>query len=355
MKSITYFIIALFLFSIGCKKDGDPDITPPPPTGRFNPTPYFLNLPAHFSLIGAPDIPKDNPLTEEGVALGRMLYYEQKLSKGGPMEGKSCSSCHHQNSSFSIPDAIPNFNNVMPHFNLAWTKQFLWEGGVSGTLEDIMMFEVRDFFKADLSQIRTDAEYKKRFKAAFNVDTIKEREVTYALAQFMRTMISGNSRFDNFIKIFFSDEEVIGPTLTNQERRGLDWFMAEGKGDCFHCHGDLTNPLLTDNAFKNNGLDINPDSGLAKTTKNPWDIGKFKTPSLRNLVFTAPYMHDGRYTTLEEVVDFYADNVKESSPNIDGTMLKTRELTSSERADLVAFLKAITDSSYTTNLAFSRP
>lgn len=357
INPLVQFVFVFFLLLIACKKDTD-DATPksPPKTEGYQPTPYYIDLPPHFeSLIGQAPFHEDNPLTVEGVELGRKLYYEEKLSKGGPLEGKACASCHHQDKSFSVPDKFPNYNNVMPHFNLAWTKNYLWEGGIAGLMEDVTLFEVRDFFQTDLKAIKEDTQYKKDFKAAFGTDSITYKEASYALAQFMRTMITGNTRYDNYIQMLFFREPIEGEILKEQELRGLEIYLSEGKGDCFHCHGDLSNPLLTDFAFKNNGLDFNPDSGYAKTTKNPNDIGKFKTPSLRNLVFTAPYMHDGRFETLREVVDFYADDVQFSSPNIDGVMFKPRVMNEQEREDLVAFLEALSDSSYIVNPKLSRP
>jgi len=135
--------------------------------------------------------------------------------------------------------------------------------------------------------------------------------------------------------------------------------MEETKGDCFHCHGDITNPLWTDNLFHNTGLDDESlDPGLAKVSGKQADHGKFKTPTLRNLVFTFPYMHDGRFRSLEEVVEFYSTGVK-MSPTIDPLMKRAFEggvqLTPTEKADLVMFLKSLSDSSYTTNPAFQYP
>ncbi len=166
-------------------------------------------------------------------------------------------------------------------------------------------------------------------------------------------MISGESKSDNEIKKRVGDPYT-GATFNAQESRGYAIFVSENKGDCAHCHGLFPNPLWTDFEFRNNGLDANPDSGLASVTKLASDVGKFKTPSLRNLVFTAPYMHDGRFQTLEEVIDFYADNVQ-TSPTIDASMLKVRNLDAFDRADLLAFLKTITDSSFVQNPNFQEP
>ena len=201
-----------------------------------------------------------------------------------------------------------------------------------------------------VQKLQNDSEYPNLFFSAFGTKTIDSNLVVKAIAQFERTLISGNSRYDKEVRIH-NNRAGTATTLTAQEMNGFDLYMSENKGDCFHCHGDPNNPLMTNNSFINNGLDANPDSGLALVTKNPNDIGKFRTPSLRNLLFTAPYMHNGRFETLEEVVDFYADNVQSSS-TIDPTMLKQRNLNPQERRDLVAFLKTMTDSSFVQNPAY---
>jgi len=348
-------LLGLVFFSsllAACKKDDqENNIIPISQQTSNTPTPYHLQLPAHFSLIPKIRVPEENPMTMEGVALGKKLYYEQKLSKGGPLEGFACASCHIQDQSFSSNHSP--FNQVIPHFNLAWSNQFLWEGKVEGDLEDVMLFEVDDFFQSDLSGIKTDPEYKELYNLAFANEEINSIKTAYALAQFVRTLISGNSRYDKYVK------EVLGipyqgtqPMFTAEELNGMELYFDERKGDCFHCHGGTKNPLLTNNDYVNNGLDALPDSGLAAYTKRPADLGKFKTPSLRNLVFTAPYMHDGRFQTLREVIDFYADQVQIASPNIDGLMRKPRSLSPSEREDLVAFLKTMTDSSFIQNSSF---
>lgn len=296
-----------------------------------------------------PKIPQENQLTVEGVELGKKLYYEQKLSRGGPLDGFSCSSCHVQSTSFSSSSS--NGREIIPHFNLAWSNQFLWEGKVSGNLEDVMHFEVAHFFQTNLSAIREDEAYQIDYAKAFEDDSINIKNTAYALAQFLRTLISAKSRYDNYLKMLWG-HPTNGPQLTDQEIRGMEIYLDEGKGDCFHCHGSLANPLLTNNAYLNNGLDISPDSGLAKHTKRSSDLGKFKTPSLRNLAFTAPYMHDGRFQTLDEVVDFYINDVKLNSPNLDGNMLKERKMSNQDKSDLIAFLMSMTDSSYVTNPSF---
>jgi cytochrome c peroxidase len=304
-------------------------------TNQLNTTPYDLVLPADF-----PDmyIHPDNPLTVEGVELGRKLYYDSRLNTVGD---KSCSGCHEQESAFTTEQS-----NALAHINLGWAKSFLWNGAVEGTMEDIMLFEVEDFFKADVDSFNLDDDYKKWFKEAFGVDQITTKELSYALAQYERTKISANSKYDDFLAGLVS--------LTPEERRGWIFFNTE-KGDCFHCHGGRQ---LTDNLFHNNGLDSIPEEGRMTVTGNALNKGEFKTPTLRNIELTAPYMHDARFQTLEEVVRFYSEGLK-WSPTIDPLMKQVDSggvgFTESEILDMVAFLKTFTDTTFTNNPALSNP
>lgn len=360
-------VISLFIviFSACCREEDEPPQKKEQPPSEYDPTPYVLQLPPHFDLIPEPHIPEDNPLTVEGIELGKKLFFEKKLSKNNFM---SCGSCHKPEFAFNDKDeafstgvdGLPGVRNAMPLFNLAWVpvqgSQFNWHGSAA-SLEEQAFEPVTNPLEMDekwpnvVQKLQADPNYPNMFFEAFGTKTIDSNLVVKAIAQFERTLISGNSRFDNFVKIFFG-APVQGASLTDQEQRGFDLYMDEGKGDCFHCHGDLSNPLLTNNTFINNGLDANPDSGQALVTKDPNDLGEFRVPSLRNLLFTAPYMHDGRFATLEDVVDFYADDVAMNSTNIDPTMVKSRNLNPQERKDLVAFLKALTDSSFVQNPAF---
>jgi len=172
--------------------------------------------------------------------------------------------------------------------------------------------------------------------------------VTKAISQFERTLISGNSKFDAYL--------LGETTLTVQEQNGFNVFMDEAKGDCFHCHGSDNNPLWTDNAFHNNGLDESfTDLGLGNVSGDPADNGKFKSPSIRNLAFTAPYMHDGRFATLEEVINHYSEGLKASS-TIDPLMKKVSQggvgLSTQDKADLKAFLLSLSDIEFVNNPKF---
>lgn len=321
-----FFICLVFMF-MAC---GENDIN------RQNVAPYVETIPSYF-----PDmqISADNPMTNEGVALGRMLYYDKKLH---PNLTISCSECHTQSDGFSDPTV-----NSLAHINLGWASSFLWNGKVEGTLEDIMLFEVDEFFGTDLNVLNQDAEYPALFEKAFGVTNIKSKHVAYALAQFFRTLNSYDSKYDRVMQGL----EI----FTAEEANGYDIFFTE-RGDCFHCHGGA---LATDNLFHNNGLDANPDNGRFTITNNNSDIGKFKTPTLRNIEFTAPYMHDGRYQTLEEVITFYSYGLQ-WSPTVDPLMKNVEvaggvNLNQQDMDDLIAFLRTLSDQTFLNNPELSDP
>jgi len=280
-------------------------------------------------------IPDDNPLTVEGIALGKRLYYDNILDKN---QARACASCHFQEQSFSSqPD-------VLPHVNLGWNHNWLWKGDVQGSLEVIMAFEVQEFFETNLDNLNSHSEYPELFKTAFSVDEITYTEVEKALAQFLRTLNSGNSKFD---KVLRKEAE-----FTNEENLGFELFFTE-RGDCFHCHATA---FFSDNQMHNNALEANPEPGYFVVTSDPLDYGKFKSPTLRNIEYTAPYMHNGHYATLEDVVDFYSEGLQ-NSPTVDPLMKQLStggiQLTSEEKAALVAFLKTLSDEEFLQNPDFS--
>lgn len=360
--SISTFILVIILAA--CRDDDMSNIVKVNDKGN-SPTPISLNYPAHFDFINTPIIPEDNPLTKEGIALGKKLFFEKKLSIDNSI---SCGSCHSPANAFNDKGKVLSagvngtlgVRNAMPLFNLAWVsvtfKRFNWHGSVS-TLEEQALgpvkdpLEMQDSWPNVMSKIQSDPVYPPLFEAAFETDIVDSTLIVKAIAQFERTLISGGSRFDKYVLEEFANIDVPGSNfVTEQEKRGFQIFLSEDTGDCFHCHGNQYNPLWTNYEFVNNGLDAVPDSGLAAVTKDPNDIGKFKTPSLRNLVFTAPYMHDGRFQTLEEVIEFYNSGVQ-NSPTLDGRQ-KPRNLSVQDKADLLAFLKSLTDSSFVNNPDF---
>ena len=301
-------------------------------TPVFTPTPYNLILPTGFPEM---TIPESNPLTMEGIALGKRLYYDPILDKN---QARACATCHLQEQSFSSQP------NVLPHINLGWNHNWLWKGDVQGRLEDIMAFEVQHFFMTNLDNLNNHAEYPLLFKNAFGVDAITYTEIEKALAQFLRTLNSGNSKFD---KVLRKEAE-----FTNEENLGFELFFTE-RGDCFHCHATA---FFSDNQMHNNALSANPDPGHYEVTGDSLDCGKFKSTTLRNIEFTAPYMHNGKFATLEEVINFYSEGL-EYSPTVDPLMKQLStggiQLTTEEKTALVAFLKTLSDEEFIQNPEFS--
>lgn len=338
---VAYALLLLtVLLGTACRREpGQSPSAAPPGT-----TPVEFSIPGYFPQI---DIPAGNPTTREGIALGRMLYYDTLLSASGPRAGHSCSSCHAQALGFTVPF---NGTNVLPHVNLAWSTNFLWTGKVQGNLEDIMRFEVEEFFQVDEALLRNHPVYPQLFRRALGTNQITRADVGKALAQWFRSLLSTNSRLDQYLR----HETAFTPSELN----GMVLYLTEA-GDCFHCHGL---PLLTDNAFHNIGLD-STFSGNAQgrflVTGDPADRGKFKTPTLRNIALTAPYMHDGRFQTLAEVVEHYNSGVRHS-PSLDPIMTKPGKetglhLSPQQKADLVAFLNTFTDQVFTTDTALASP
>ena len=327
---------------------------------EFMATSSPLPIPELFeNTILPPVIPLDNPQTVEGIALGKKLFFDPILSGDNTL---ACAHCHMpenaftDTSQFSVGiDGQFGIRNSMPLFNLAWNydERFAWDGKEL-SLERQVFEPVRNPVEMHSNwndvafKLQNHSEYPELFSQAFGNEEIDSTLVAKAIAQFERTLISANSKFDRYSQNLVE--------LTSQELSGLDVFLNEDKGDCFHCHGNPNNPLWTDNIFHNNGLDANfTDFGLGAVTGNPADNGKFKSPSLRNLAFTAPYMHDGRFATLDEVIEFYSTGLQNSA-TIDPLMKKVDEggvnLSTQEKAYLKAFLLTLSDPEFISNPDF---
>ncbi len=355
-KSIIIIFIVFAIIIIACQKDRD-IVAPDPILGNDTPaTPYNLVAPIGFPPI---KIPATNPMTLEGIALGRKLFYDPILSLDNT---QACASCHKQNFSFTdsnttyskgITGAI-GVRNAMPIMNLAWEKKFFWDGGAA-TLEDQVIgpiqnpIEMHETLTNVISKLRNHAEYPKLFKRAFGTDSITTMLLMKAVAQFERTIISANSKYDKYVRGELD--------LSADELAGKELFIDQAKGDCNHCH--ILGSTFTDFDFKNNGLDsVFKDMGRYNITLNDADKGKFKTPTLRNIELTAPYMHDGRFTTLEQVIDHYNSNfIVTPTTDVNIALLdKLRgRITPIEKTQLIAFLKTLTDYDFITNLNFKKP
>lgn len=288
----------------------------------------------------------DNPLTEEGIELGRMLFYDVRLSGNNKI---SCASCHRQDLAFSDGRALTTAGTsgqaLKRHtpvlFNMAWAENGLfWDGG-SKNLESQALGPLTsaDEMFQDLTvleqELKADPEYVKRFGMVFK-DGIRSVNVIKALAQFQRTLLSGTSRYDQYRRA------ESGAGLTENELLGMSLVNSK----CKTCH---SGELFTDNNYHNNGIDATFSDdhegiyqGRFRVTFNPLDLGKFKTPSLRNVLVTAPYMHDGRFKTIDEVLDHYQG--KGGIP-----------ITQKERQAIVAFLGTLTDHEFITNKQISNP
>ncbi|WP_211344288.1 cytochrome-c peroxidase [Flavivirga rizhaonensis] len=350
-KWISYFIL-LFFICISCSNES---------VNEYVPTPSPLEIPPFFQdNILAPVIPTNNPQTVEGIALGKKLFFDPILSADNT---QACADCHAPENAFSdadrFSDGIDGFfgnRNSMPLFNLAWNydEKFFWDGRSFGIEHQAFQpvidpLEMHNTWVQVEQKLQQHIEYPNLFEQAFGTSTIDSTLVTKAIAQFERTLISSNSKFDKHL--------LNEATLTPEELNGFNIFMDETKGDCFHCHGSDKNPLWTDNMFHNNGLDATfTDLGLGKITGDPADNGKFKSPSLRNLAFTAPYMHDGRFATLDDVISHYSEGLQ-NSPTIDPLMKKVAQggvqLSAQDKADLKTFLLSLSDFEFINNPAFS--
>ncbi|GAB5398609.1 MAG: cytochrome c peroxidase [Aureisphaera sp.] len=326
----------------------------------YTPTPVTLEIPEVFQgKLLPPVIPEDNPLTEEGIALGKKLFFDPALSGNGT---QACADCHRPENAFSDPrrfslgiNGNPGSRHSMPLFNIAWNfeNKFFWDGRALSLEAQIFNpvvdpNEMANTWPNVENTLQDDAEYPELFEQAFGTSTVDSVNVSKAIAQFLRTLVSANSKFDRF--------QLGLVELTEEEANGLNVFLDEGRGDCFHCHGLPANPLWTDNIFHNNGMDeIITDLGLGGFSGDPREFGHFKSPSLRNLAFTAPYMHDGRFGTIEEVINHYSEGLV-FSETIDPLMKNVStggaQMTESDKADLKAFLLTLSDESFIDNPDF---
>lgn len=317
--------------------------------GEIYGTPYLARVTERFPKV---QFPADNPLTEEGVYLGELLFNDIRLSRG---EQQSCVSCHSPDAGFSDQVALSvgvegkqGVRNAMPLFNLAWSSSFFWDGRATTLREQALMpiqdhLELNESLDRVVQKLERDDNYPQLFEKAFGSESITPERIGLSLEQFMLTQIAQDSKFDRAAR----GED----SFTEEEKRGLELFVTEYDpkknlfgADCFHCHGGN---LFTNNRFANNGLDSEfEDLGRYTVTRDEADLGKFKTPSLRNIALTAPYMHDGRFDTLEDVVDHYSSGVNSSStldPNLAKHPPAGIQLSSEDKQALVAFLNTLTE------------
>lgn len=295
---------------------------------------------------------KKNPLTKQGIALGRHLFYDPKLSLDSSI---SCGFCHQQFAAFG------HFDHALSHgvlgrtgnrsvptlFNLIWQKDFMWDGGVNHldiqpltpiTDENEMGMDL----KVLIDRLQGNQTYKKLFKDAYGSEEVTTERMFKALSQFMATMISFESKYDSVIR------RAPGVAFTAEEQGGYRTFMQK----CASCHKP---PLFTDNSLRNNGLPYLPsmnDVGRMRITNNTADYLKFKVPSLRNVLVSSPYMHDGRFFDIFQVFDMY-DHGQEKGNTIDPLVKNGIPLNEKEKRQLYMFLNTLTDKKFISNKAFS--
>lgn len=299
-----------------------------------------------------------NPITEEGFELGKRLFFEPRLSRNNTI---SCGSCHIQSAAFThhghdvshgIDDQL-GIRNPMPIMNLAWSGDFFWDGGVfhldlSPVAAITNPVEMDETVPNVIQKLREHPDYPALFEAAFGTEEITDARFFMALSQYMLMAVSGDSKYDRVMR----GEE--GAVFTTEELAGYAFFQK----NCETCHKE---PLFSDYSFRNNGLRPNPvdDQGRYGVTLDPGDRYKFKVPSLRNLDYTGPYMHDGRFLTLNRVLDHYRTGVEDSGTldplfrQSDGSI--GIPMSEKEKEDLTAFIKTLNDRDFVTNPLLAEP
>lgn len=372
------------LFFVQCHKTDNPDPTPVPPHGidlsgiPYSPEPYTIRKPDLYPDVPVPD---SNKMTVAGVQLGRRLFYDPILSADSTL---SCSGCHMPQGSFTDNKALSKgidglfgHRSAMSLVDAAYSTNGLFWNGRVRTLEQQALKPVTDMLEMHntwdnvVKRLQTHADYPTYFRKAFgitNSDDITKELVAKAIAQFERILISsGTSKYDQFLKTnnldLFDDEELDGYLMFFDQ--GGQYNLPDAQ--CFHCHGTFN--LLSSNNYFNNGLDSVAslddfvDKGLGEFTGKRSDNGKFRVPTLRNIAMSAPYMHDGRYQTLEQVVAQYSDNgFKVENEDIFigqvGFPLgngKYSGLTAYQQHAIVKFLHTLTDTAFVNNPDIQNP
>lgn len=334
--------------------------------GPRTPTSYTLEVPDYFPL---PIVDESNPLTVEGIELGRRLFYDPIMGRDSAF---ACADCHKQELAFTDGRALAvgvggrtGERSAMSLVNLVFNPNgFNWDGRFGKLWEQAVhpvenMLEMDEDWENVLRRLRRNTDYPARFRAAFGISRtseISQELAVKAIAQFESTIISGDSHFDRVVyqnTEFFTEEEQLGADSLFFVEDVPPGVLHPG---CGHCHNA---PSFGDNRFKNNGLeDVAsledfPDKGFGDVSGSRFDNGKFRTPTLRNIALTAPYMHDGRFATLEEVLDSYAaggHGVENEDPNITGFPLDERK-----KAAIIAFLHSLTDESLLTDQRYANP
>lgn len=339
----SFFTAALVILD-ACKKK-DVITTPPVVT-----TPIKFVVPNGWPQPPA-DIFAANPLTEEGFALGRKLFYDTRLSVDNTV---ACANCHQQFAAFATYDhdfshGLNNthtFRNAPGLFNLAWMQKMHWDGGVNHIEVQPLApitnpIEMGETIENVVNKLKADTVYTKLFSKAFGSTEVNSQKMLKALSQFMGSIVSYNSKYDKVKRGEAS--------FTTAEQNGYTVFQSK----CTGCHPE---PLFTDNSFRNNGMPVNTflnDYGRLRITGNAADSLKFKVPSLRNIGISVPYMHDGRFSSVGSVIDHYRTGIITTQPTLDPLLKNRIAITNTEKNDLIYFLFALTDTAITKDPRYS--
>jgi cytochrome c peroxidase len=388
LQALIYGILSIFLIGVyACSEVDDPapNATDSPLNLPGTPFNYAsLNLPAHFtqdgpgplptSINGTDNTPADNPITDNGATLGRVLFYDKKLSANGTI---ACASCHKQDKGFSDEETLSigfdgglTGRHSMTLINARYYQRgrFFWDERAA-TLEEQVLMPFQDPVEMGMtldevvSTVKQQDYYPALFENAFGSTEITSEAIAKALAQFVRSIVSYSSKYDEGR----ASARAPGAPFSNftaEENLGKDLFfqtIPNGGGACFGCH--TTEAFISANPGpQNNGLDAvsTDDRGAGDVFNNPIFVGRFKTTSLRNIELTAPYMHDGRFSTLEEVVEHYNSGIQ-AHPTLSPALTDENgdpvrlNFTEEEKQALVAFLKTLTDESIATEEKWSDP
>ena len=339
LKKSTF--LAIIIFSLySCKKEA----TVEPITEET----FSFHQPSHFPKANYTFT--NNPLSKKGFELGRFLFYDPILSLDSSI---SCGTCHAQGHAFAdhnipLSKGVKNklgIRNAPSLVNLAWSTSFMWDGGVNHIEVQPLVpltseHEMGETMAKIVLKLNRSEFYKQKFKEAFGITKITDQKLLHALAQFTSMLVSSNSKYDQVIA--GKDQ------FTTEEKQGYELF----KLNCALCHSE---PLFTDYSFRNSGLriDLN-DTGREKVSQDVHDRGKFKVPSLRNIAYTYPYMHDGRFSNLEDVLEFKVNGIQDS-PTLDPYLKKGIKLSSEEQKAIISFLNTLTDFNFIGNPLFSEP
>ena len=402
MRSLFLFLLSALIFSCSSPKEDEYTVLMPDPFIGLNlpDTPFNysdIDLPAHYTqnafppqaqfqraAISLDNTPANNSVTDAGATLGRVLFYDEKLSANGTV---SCASCHQAAFGFSDPERLSEgfegertrrHSMGLVNARFYFSGKFFWDERAA-SLEDQVLQPIQDEVEMgltlhDLERIVSEqAYYPPLFEAAFGSETISSERIGLALAQFVRSLVSTTSKYD-LARAEVTNPMLDFPAFTAQENRGKTLFfrpiesITGGAINCAGCHvseafvGPMLNGPAVASSATNNGLDVisTDDLGVFEATQNPNDRGKFKSPSLRNIGIRPPYMHDGRFATLEEVIEHYNSGIQDHptlAPPLrdnDGNPVRLN-LSEEDKAALVAFLHTLTDYNMLEDEKFSDP